>query len=301
MAVYSIKDLERLTGIKAHTIRIWEKRYQIVEPERTDSNIRTYCDNNLKKLLNISILNRSGIKISTLCKLSDDQIREKVLMSLKPETDFSSQIESMVVAMIELNEERFEWLLNQSITKIGFEETLFNIIYPFYEKVGLLWLTGTICPAQEHFISNLIRLKLSVAIDGLPSVTAPDAKRIILFLPEWEMHELGLLTYFYMARKQGLKVFYLGQNVPAADVYDLITTAKPDFLGLYLVVPTEEEVLKTYIQNLSAHFDNGTIFISGSQASAISDILPSNVTYVPGAIEFKKQFEYLNNHINVLN
>jgi DNA-binding transcriptional MerR regulator len=202
MAVYSIKDLERLTGIKAHTIRIWEKRYQIVEPHRTDSNIRTYCDNNLKKLLNISILNRSGIKISALCKLSEDQIREKVLLSLKPETDFSSQIESMVVAMIELNEDRFEWLLNQSITKIGFEETLFNIIYPFYEKVGLLWLTGTICPAQEHFISNLIRLKLSVAIDGLPSVTSPEAKRIILFLPEWEMHELGLLTYFYMARKQ---------------------------------------------------------------------------------------------------
>lgn len=300
MAVYSIKDLERLTGIKAHTIRIWEKRYQIVEPHRTDSNIRTYCDNNLKKLLNISILNRSGIKISALCKLSEDQIREKVLLSLKPETDFSSQIESMVVAMIELNEDRFEWLLNQSITKIGFEETLFNIIYPFYEKVGLLWLTGTICPAQEHFISNLIRLKLSVAIDGLPSVTSPEAKRIILFLPEWEMHELGLLTYFYMARKQGLKVFYLGQNVPAADVYDLITTAKPDFLGLYLVVPSEEDVLKSYIQNLSTHFHQGTIFVSGSQASSISDVLPSNVKYIPGAAEFKKQFMFLEDPITVL-
>jgi hypothetical protein len=138
-----------------------------------------------------------------------------------------------------------------------------------------------------------------VAIDGLPSVTDPEAKRIILFLPEWEMHELGLLTYFYMARKQGLKVFYLGQNVPAADVYDLITTAKPDFLGLYLVVPTEEEVLKTYIQNLSLHFHQGTIFISGSQASAISDVLPSNVKYIPGAAEFKKQFTFLEDQIAV--
>ncbi len=294
MALYSIKDLERLTGIKAHTLRIWEKRYNIVEPVRTDSNIRTYCDNDLKKLLNLSILNRNGIKISQLSKLTDEQIKNELFRSIEPATDHQSQIESMVVAMIELNEERFDWILNQSITKIGFEETLFRVIYPFYEKVGILWQTGTICPAQEHFVSNLIRIKLSVSINELPAVSNPEARRIILFLPEWEMHELGLLTYFYMARKQGLKVYYLGQNVPVSDVYGLAETTKPDFLGLYLVLPVEETKLQEYLSALSQHFPQSTILISGAQAAGTQSSLPTNMQYVHGACDFKALLAKIN-------
>lgn len=291
MSNYSIKDLERLTGIKAHTIRIWEKRYNIVDPGRSDSNIRSYCDGDLKKLLNVSILNRTGYKISSISKLTTQQINEKVIEVLDPENDYQSQIESMVVAMIELNEERFERILNQSITKIGFEETLFYVVYPFFEKVGLLWQTGTICPAQEHFISNLIRLKLSVAIDSLPIVSNPEAKRIFLFLPEWELHEMGLLTYNYMARKQGYKVFYLGQKVPMRDLFELADTVNADILATFFVTGVTENEILTYLKNLTSHFSTQQILISGMQAASVTTKLPENVKYVQGAGEFKKLLE----------
>ncbi|MBZ0244289.1 MAG: MerR family transcriptional regulator, partial [Bacteroidales bacterium] len=231
MSTYSIKDLERFTGIKAHTIRIWEKRYGIVDPSRTESNIRWYNDEDLKKLLNVSILNRHGYKISRIASLSRKQINQKIMEVVKPESDYLSQIESLVVSMIDLNEDRFNRVLNQSIIKIGFEETVFYVVYPFFEKIGLLWQTGTINPAQEHFISNLIRMKLFVAIDSLPAVTNPKAKKMVLFLPLWEMHEIGLLTYYYIAKKAGIKVFYLGQNLPYQDLVSVGQTVEADVLG----------------------------------------------------------------------
>ncbi|NOU47617.1 MAG: MerR family transcriptional regulator [Bacteroidales bacterium] len=295
MSYYSIKDLERLTGIKAHTIRIWEKRYNIVDPNRSDSNIRSYCDGDLKKLLSISILNRNGLKISTICKLSTQQINEKVFEVLDPENDYQSQIEGLVVSMIELNEERFERILNQSITRIGFEDTLFYVVYPFFEKVGLLWQTGTICPAQEHFITNLIRLKLSVAIDNLPIVTNTDAKHIFLFLPEWELHEMGLLTYYYMARKQGFKVIYLGQKVPMPDLFVLAEKIKADLLVTFFVTGISEINIQNYLQSLCAHFKTEQIIVSGMQAAEIADRLPKNVHFVRGTCEFKSLLKQINN------
>ena len=182
MSTYSIKDLERLTSVKAHTIRMWEKRYGIVDPNRSETNIRNYTDEDLKRLLNISILNRHGIKISKIANMTNHELNQKIMEVVKPESDYLSQIEGLVVAMIEMNEIRFERILNQSILKIGFESSLYYIIYPFFEKIGMLWQTGTINPAQEHFISNLIRMKLCVAVDSLPIINEAQAKRIILFL-----------------------------------------------------------------------------------------------------------------------
>jgi DNA-binding transcriptional MerR regulator len=287
MSTYSIKDLERLTGIKAHTIRIWEKRYGIVDPSRTDSNIRWYNDEDLKKLLNVSILNRHGYKISRIAGLSRKEINQKIMEVVKPESDYLSQIESLVVSMIELNEARFEKILNQSIIKIGFEETLYYVVYPFFEKIGLLWQTGTINPAQEHFISNLIRMKLCVAIDSLPAVTDPEAKRMILFLPEWELHEIGLLTYYYIARKSGVKVFYLGQNVPYNDLVSVAHTVKPDILGTYFVAAITTEEMKNYLDTISTDFANQHILVSGHQAANIDFKLSDYTKLIKNANDFK--------------
>ncbi|KAF0130893.1 MAG: regulatory protein MerR [Bacteroidetes bacterium] len=295
MSSYSIKDLERLTNVKAHTIRIWEKRYAIVDPDRSDTNIRFYTDEDLKRLLNISILNRHGIKISKIAGMSTSELNQKIMEVIRPESDYLSQIESLVVAMIELNEDRFEKILNQSIIKIGFEDTLYHIIYPFFEKIGILWQTGTINPAQEHFISNLIRMKLCVAIDSLPAIHDPKAKRVILFLPEWELHEIGLLTYYYLARKHGFKVIYLGQNVPMFDLFSVAHSVEPDLIATYFVSAVTLPEMKKYIMLLSEHFNSKQLFVSGIQAANINFELPENVRTVSSAMEFKR---FLKAHSN---
>lgn len=291
MSTYSIKDLERLTGIKAHTIRIWEKRYDIIDPSRTDSNIRWYNDEDLKKLLNVSILNRHGYKISRIASLSRKEINQKIMEVVKPESDYLSQIESLVVSMIELNEDRFEKILNQSIMKIGFEETLYYVIYPFFEKIGLLWQTGTINPAQEHFISNLIRMKMCVAINSLPLVTNPNAKKMILFLPEWELHEIGLLTYNYLARKIGINVIYLGQNIPYKDLVSVAKTIEPDILATYFVSAITKEEMQRYLNALSKQFSKQFILVSGIQAATIDFELSDYTKLLSSAKAFKSFIE----------
>lgn len=267
---------------------MWEKRYAIVDPDRSDTNIRFYTDEDLKRLLNISILNRHGIKISKIAGMSNQELNQKIMEVIRPESDYLSQIESLVVAMIELNEDRFERILNQSIMKIGFEESLYHVIYPFFEKIGILWQTGTINPAQEHFISNLIRMKLCVAVDSLPAVHDPHARKIILFLPEWELHEIGLLTYYYLSRKHGFKVIYLGQNVPILDLFSVAQTVEPDMIATYFVSAVGLPEMNKYIGMLAEHFSGKPIFISGIQAANINFALPEGVRTVSSAMEFKR-------------
>jgi MerR family transcriptional regulator, light-induced transcriptional regulator len=218
MASYSIKDLEDLSGIKAHTIRIWEKRYGIVVPERTTTNIRLYSDDDLKKLLNISILNRNGLKISYLSKLTNNELKEKVIHISRETSDAGTQIENLIISMLELDEWKFDKILSDSIIRIGFEEAMVQVMHPFFEKIGLLWQTGSINPAQEHFVSNLMRQKLIVAIDGQAPARLENRPTFILFLHENELHELGLLFYSYLLKKKGVNVIYLGQAVPFDDL-----------------------------------------------------------------------------------
>ena len=168
MGQYSIKELEQLSGIKAHTIRIWEKRHKIIEPSRTATNIRYYSDLDLKKIINVSLLNTYGIKISKIADMSLDDVNKKVLEISELQNDKGVHIDQMVIAMIDMEEELFEKILNNLILRFGFEKTITEIIYPFLEKIGILWQTQNITPAHEHFISNLIRQKIIVAIDGLP-------------------------------------------------------------------------------------------------------------------------------------
>jgi DNA-binding transcriptional MerR regulator len=286
MGVYSIKDLERITGIKSHTIRIWEQRYQVVNPERTDTNIRHYCDGDLRRLLNISILNRNGFRISKIANMSEEEIHAEVMRVTSTETSHESMIDGLVIAMVEMCENRFESMLNTSIDQYGFEETLVHILYPFLRKVGVLWLTGTIIPAQEHFISNLIRQKVIAAIDGLRSEPKNEAPSYLLFLPEWELHEMGLLFYYYLLKKKGYKVIYLGQVVPFNDLREIVELKKPEFMMTILTTGQEPEVIEEYVQRLSESFSELQIRINGLQFLDNPIELPENVNMLQNPSEF---------------
>lgn len=292
MIHYSINDLEKITGIKAHTIRIWEKRYNVVCPQRTDTNIRFYSDVDLKKLLNISTLNKHGFKISEIVGMGSEKLCEKILEISNTSSDHDSSINNLIVSMIEMDEDKFEKVLSSSIIKLGFEKTITHIIYAFLEKVGILWQVGTINPAQEHFITNLIRQKLIIAIDGQENSPKPDAKTFLLFLPENELHELGLLFYTYIIKKSGHKVIYLGQSVPLKDILEVIKIRKADYIITYFVAAFDAKQIPDYLEKISKGFDRKDIFIAGYQVSLLQDEnLPQNIKPLQDAEEFKS---YLN-------
>lgn len=284
---YSINDLEKITGIKAHTIRMWEKRYNAVEPERTSTNIRYYKDCDLKKLLNISTLNKHGIKISHIIQMDPEEINDKIMEISNTSSDFESYINSLVVAMIEINEDVFEKILSNTLLKIGFEKTVTHVLYPFLEKIGILWLIGTINPGQEHFIVNLIRQKLIVAIDAQQATPSETSKTFLLFLPERELHELGLLFYTYLIKKNGHRVIYLGQSVPSDDVIKVIHIRQVDYLFTYFVSALAPEEIPAYMKKLSDELSDKRIFITGFQLQNNQFKLPKNVTTVKNAEEFK--------------
>ncbi len=190
MAVYSIRELEKLSGIKAHTIRIWEKRYKLIEPHRTNTNIRYYSDANLKKILNVAVLNRQGMKISHIAMLTDLELKEAILREMGSTSSQETLVDSLVVAMIDLDQYILDSIINKSISKIGLKDTVTGVLYPFLNKVGILWLSEKVNPAQEHMVSSLIRQKIIAATDKLPNTFSPAAKKFVLMLPEGEWHEI---------------------------------------------------------------------------------------------------------------
>jgi len=286
---YSIKDLEKLTGIKAHTIRIWEKRYEVVTPSRTSTNIRYYCDDDLRKLLNISILLKHGLKISHLAELTDAELGEKIINITYHSSGYDSHIESLITAMIDLDDIKFEKIISNATMSVGFENAVIKIIYPFLERIGILWQTGTINPAQEHFVSNILRQKLLVAIDSLVVRPKPDAKRFLLFLPKNELHEMGLLFYSYLVRKSGNKIIYLGQSVPFEDLIEVAEYKVPDVLVTYFTASLPKEDLISYINELAEAFPNSPLYLSGLQIRDLADDLPKNIKKLNSALEFNQE------------
>ncbi len=262
MVQYSIKDIERLSGIKAHTLRIWEKRYGILAPNRTDTNIRFYSNDDLRKVLNIAILNNYGLKISKIIGLSAEELHQKVIEIGYEHMEERVQIESLTVAMIDIDEARFERILANCILRLGFEQTILRVVYPFFRQVGILWQTGSVSPAQEHFISNLIRQKLIVAIDSQSLLPQTINKSFLLFLPEGELHELGLLFYNYIIRKAGYKAIYLGQSVPIRDVIAVNELIPSDFLLTSTLSLNNTSEINNLFKDLLESFPNCTIHIT---------------------------------------
>lgn len=286
MGKYSIKELEQLSGIKAHTIRIWEKRHHLVEPKRTPTNIRYYSDDDLKKIINVSLLNTHGVKISKIVDLSIDEINQKVAELSEAKNSIEIYIDQLVLSMIDMEEEQFEKILSSLILKFGFERTITEIVYPFLEKIGVLWLTNNISPAQEHFISHLIRQKLIVAIDALP-LAPKTVKRVLLYLPENELHELGLLFYHYICKNQGFRTYYLGQSVPYKDLKLVIDAHQPDIIVSSFTTVPQANSVDAYLERLATDFPQTTILISGYVLRKVKKEPKANVHLFSKALEIK--------------
>ncbi len=262
---YSIKDLENLTGIKAHTIRMWEQRYNIVKPERTCTNIRLYGPNELKLMLNIALLNNNGYKISKIAKMTAEEMKHKVMATVDKRSRYEDQIAALTVAMIDLDESEFERIMANNIREFGFEETILKVIYPFLSKIGVLWATDSINPAQEHFISNLIRQKLIVGIDSLTLPVESDYPTLMLFLPEGELHEISLLFSSYLIRARGFRVFYFGQMLPMEDLKKAYDLRQPDYLLTIITSVPGFDKVQDYLNQLAETFPNAQILLSGIQ------------------------------------
>ncbi len=266
---FSIKDLERLSGIKAHTIRIWEQRYNLLNPERTDTNIRYYSNKDLQLILNVSLLNNHGIKISRIASLSPEEISREVSKITQSELNEDEQMYSLIVSMIELDEAKFETIVSRAIEVSGFQQTVLNVIYPFMEKIGVMWQIGTINPAQEHFISNLVRQKFIVAIDQQKGQVKAGAKKIILYLPDGELHELSLLFYTYLLRQQGHHCIYLGQSVPFDDLQEVTATLQPDYLLTVITNTLRDEAVEDYVDRAQKAFTSSKHIFTGYQIASL--------------------------------
>lgn len=265
LGTFSIKDIEALTGIKCHTLRIWEQRYGIVVPKRSDTNIRYYDDYDLKTLLNISVLNDNGFKISEIAKLTSDEISEKVLEISQSGNEFKIHIRSFISAMLSFDETGFHKLMNTYILQFGLEETFLKIVFPFLQEVGLLWQVGTIQPSHEHFVSNIIKQKLYVAIDGQVGKYTANRKRFLLFLPELEKHSLGLLFANFLIRARGHEVLYLGQEVPLIDLRDAFEKDTPDFILTMMTIPQPDMDKQHFVDFLVENWPQSQILLTGGQ------------------------------------
>lgn len=292
MSAYSIKDLEQLSGIKAHTLRIWEQRYNLLSPKRTDTNIRFYDDDDLKLILNVALLNDNGVKISKIASMDRIEMRDEVMRLTERSLTHDDQIHALTISMIEMDEERFDKILSSNIIKLGFEQTMMNIIYPFMSKIGVLWQTGAINPAQEHFISNLVRQKLIAAIDG--QVHTNTGKKFLLFLPEGELHEVSILFASFLIKNKGHKVVYLGQNTPIEDLNQVYSIHNPDFLLTVITTSPSSEIAEEYINNLADRFSKAKLLVTGYQVIGQDFRFPANVrqfNYIRDIKDFLDEFK----------
>lgn len=276
MAVYSIRDLEKLSGIKAHTIRIWEQRYGIIEPQRTKTNIRYYQDEDLKFLLNIALLNKNGIKISKIAKMTKGEVAEKVAAISEINFEYGTQLDALTISMIEMDEFKFDRIVSTNIQQLGFERTMLEIIYPFLDKLSLLWLTGSINPVQENFMSYLIRQKIIVAIDQESLPSGKSFKKFMIYLPEGERQELSLLFMHYLLKSRKNHVIYIGQDISLSDLQDAHKIHKPDYIFTMITETFAKEPVQSYVDRMAEYFGDTEILLSGYQVVAQEVKLPQN-------------------------
>jgi len=271
VGVYKIKDIEVLVGIKAHTLRIWEQRYGILVPERTETKIRFYTDEELVYLLNVRILLDNGLKISKISALNPEEIRKNVA-EIKLNTPAGASQEKLILALVEMDEFLFNQTLDEIIKNSSLEHAFKDCLIPFFDRIGVMWLTNSINPAQEHFISNLIRQKIVSEINHLP-VPDRNSPVVMLYLPEHEWHEIGILFYQYLLRVKGVFTIYLGQSLPYDSLLIAIEKVCPDILLTSWLTAVEEHYVKSYFKQLRAAQPNLTILAGGAQIGIYKDVV----------------------------
>ncbi|WP_299225891.1 MerR family transcriptional regulator [uncultured Psychroserpens sp.] len=249
---FSIKDLENLTGIKAHTIRIWEKRYNLLQPERTDTNIRYYSLANLQKLLNISYLNNNGFKISKIAAIDGEEIPKLVKEVAQSDTTNNHAIDTFKLSMLNFDQKLFYDTYEGLMKEKSFTQIFYEDLIPLLSQIGLLWQTDTITPAHEHFLTSLIRQKILINTELIQSKNqVVTDKTFVLFLPDNEVHELGLMLINYELIAKGHQSIFLGQSVPLDSLRDLLTYYDEITFVSYFTVKPEKDEIENYIKKFS--------------------------------------------------
>jgi MerR family transcriptional regulator, light-induced transcriptional regulator len=276
MNFFTIKDLENLSGIKAHTIRIWEQRYSFLKPKRSQTNIRYYESDELKALLNIALLNKYGFKISQIDRMSPDVIKEKILSLETSGAQQEITINNLMHNMIELDSEKFEDVLDNYVRQYGIDKTISQLIFPFLEKIGLLWLTDHVRVAQEHMVSNMVRQKLIMGIEHVSNLQINN-KYVVMFLPQGEFHELGLLYVQYLLKIRGTKILYLGADVPMEELEFVVKFKKPDYIFTHLTSVGGRFNFEKFLDTVGDRLKQTTLIMSGRVAQAYYKKPPANV------------------------
>ncbi len=289
---FSIRDLENISGIKAHTIRIWEKRYNLLSPERSKTNIRYYSHQNLQKLLNIVLLNNNNYKISKISKMSDEHINITARDLALNTTINDDAINSLKLSMFKFDKVSFNTTYNKLLDKKNFREIFNEVFIPFLEHLGLLWQTETILPVHEHFISNLITQKIQINTDELKYTKISSDNVFILFLPANEIHELGLLYLNYELVLRGHRTIYLGQNLPLNnlniffDIHDKIT-----FVASMTVRPYDDDIVEYFntMDNIISLSSHSLIAIGKKVMQFSSNNFKSKISLYPSISELLKE------------
>jgi DNA-binding transcriptional MerR regulator len=291
MNLFSISQLQQFSGIKAHTIRVWEQRYNGLKPTRSEGNTRYYDNTQLRRLLNIVSLMNSGYKISELCTMSDSKlfkILEQKLETASESNQLSQYyISQLIAAGIEYDEGQFKKIFSNSLLRLGVHRTYLEVVYPMLVKLGLMWANNRLAPSYEYFISNLIKQNFYTLTDTIP-LASSTSNSWLLFLPEDEFHEIGLLFAKYQIRQSGNKVIYIGANIPFDSLKETVKETKPSQLLLFFVHYNVPENTQKYLDRLSRTFLKQKIFISGNE-KLISQIKPGkNIKWLKTVQDLEK-------------
>ncbi|WZL89674.1 MerR family transcriptional regulator [Salinimicrobium sp. 3283s] len=295
MDQFSISQLSQFSGIKPHTIRIWEKRYNALNPHRSEGNTRYYDGAQLRRLLNIVALLPTGNKISKLCALSDEELfrmRMEYEKEAGVENDYQYFINQLIAAGMSYDEANFEKVFSHCLLKFGLEKMYIEIICPLLDRVGLMWSVDDIPPSQEHFISNLLRQKMFTAIDSMPATTE-GGEPWLLFLPEDEFHELGLLFSNFLLRSRGRNVIYLGANVPLASVEKCINDLHIENLLFFMVRCNLPEYIEEYLEELQQVAGQRKIFVAGRGTDSEEISTRDNLVKIAKVEDLQRELKHI--------
>ncbi|MEJ7740779.1 MAG: MerR family transcriptional regulator [Chitinophagaceae bacterium] len=286
---FSIKDIERMSGIKAHTLRIWEQRHGLRFCKRKASLHRYYDNEDLKQILRIAYLYHNGYKISRIATLSPDEVKSLAITSIG-DNSYDIFINQMIEASIDYDQPRFERVIHNALLHLGFERTVVNVFYPFMEKIGLLWITDHVIPAQEHFSSYLIQKRIIIAIDGLDIIAKDNDQIVLIFSPEGELHEIPLLVMQYILRKHGIKTVYLGCNICLKELVYYCKHKPVTHLYFHLITNFIHKEPEEYLKCLQENLGSKNIIASGP---ALRDVLVTGIRIIRSLEEMMEMNETL--------
>jgi DNA-binding transcriptional MerR regulator len=294
MNIFNIRDIENLTGIKAHTLRVWEKRYGNIMPPTSVGKHRQYDNNDLRHILKISSLYHNGFKISKIANMSAEEI-ETATLEMDEKTSFEVFITRLIEFSIELNENGFKKLFSELREMMGDENLYHHIVFPFLARIGNLWLNGKVVPVQEHFCSTLIRNELLLSIDQITQKSRFNTStiKVLLFTPESEFHEIPLLFFNLLLKKLRFHTIYLGTNCTFSVVKDVLAKTKTNTLLVYLITNLGDKNSQLLVDEYTSHFPKEKIIFAGpgfkdAETKSVNGFMARNLESV---IDFFKSSE----------